>query len=103
MSATRLRPPTVTIPGPDAPPDDDVVVGGARGSVNVSHGVYAHAHPLAGMTVRRARAELAERMNIAPDAAAVVDGQPVGDDTILQEGASLMFIRHAGEKGRCAA
>lgn len=98
MSLQRLRPPAATVPGPDPQPDD-VVVGGSRGSVHVSHGVYSHSHPLAGMTVRRARAELAERMNIAPDAAAVVDGQEVGDDTVLHEGAALMFVRHAGEKG----
>ena len=68
--------------------------------MNVSHGVYSHTHPLAGMTVRQARSALAERMNLSPDAVALVDGQEVGDDTTLQEGVSLLFVRDAGEKGR---
>ena len=99
MSIQRTRPPEVLITGPDPSSEDDVVVSGTRGGVNVSHGVYSHSHPLAGMSVRQARSALAERMNIAPDATAVVDGQEVGDDTILQEGVSLMFVREAGEKG----
>jgi hypothetical protein len=70
------------------------------GNVDVIHGVYAHSLPLAGMTVRQARAEVEQRMNIDPDAMAVVDGREVGEDTILAQGQVLNFVKHAGEKGR---
>lgn len=75
----------------------------AEGRVEVIHGVYAHSLPLAGMTIGQARAELAERMNLAPDAIAVLDGRQAGDDTVLAEGQVLNFIKHAGEKGRRSA
>jgi hypothetical protein len=67
--------------------------------VEVIHGVYAHSLPLAGMTVRQARAELEQRMNIDPDAMAVVDGHEADEDTILAQGQVLNFVKHAGEKG----
>lgn len=70
------------------------------GDVEVIHGVYAHSLPLAGMTVRQARAELEQRMNIDPDAMAVVDGRETDEDTILAQGQVLNFVKHAGEKGR---
>src|SRR5262249_43084789 len=69
------------------------------GRVDVIHGVYAHSLPLAGMTVRQARLELEERMNIDPDALAVVDGIETDEDTVLQEGQVLNFVKLAGEKG----
>jgi len=72
----------------------------AEGQVEVIHGVYAHSLPLAGMAVGQARAELADRMNLDPDSLAVVDGTEMPDDTILSEGQTLNFVKHAGEKGR---
>jgi len=69
------------------------------GRVEVIHGVYAHSLPLAGMTVRAARTELEERMNIDPEAVAVVDGSEIQEDTILREGQVLNFLTPAGEKG----
>jgi hypothetical protein len=69
------------------------------GRVEVIYGVHAHSLPLAGMTVRQARGELTERMNIAPDALAVVDGVETDEDTILRVGQVLNFVKHAGEKG----
>jgi hypothetical protein len=80
-------------------------VGGATGTavragrVDVIHGVYAHSLPLAGMTVRQARAELEERMNIDPESVAVIDGVEATDDTVLREGQVLNFVTEAGEKG----
>lgn len=70
------------------------------GRVDVIHGVYAHSLPLAGLTIRQARSELQERMNIATDAVAVVDGTEANEDTILREGQVLNFVKPAGEKGR---
>jgi hypothetical protein len=69
------------------------------GCVEVIHGVYAHSLPLAGMTVEQARVELEDRMNIDPQALAVVDGVEAGDDEILREGQVLNFVKQAGEKG----
>jgi hypothetical protein len=71
----------------------------AEGRVEVYHGVYAHSLPLGGLTVEQARAELQDRMNIDPEAIAVVDGNRVPEDTILQEGNVLHFVKEAGEKG----
>jgi hypothetical protein len=69
------------------------------GRVDVIHGVYAHSLPLAGMTVRQARAELEERMNIDPEALAVVDGVEAVEEELLREGQVLNFVTPAGEKG----
>jgi hypothetical protein len=69
------------------------------GRVDVIHGVYAHSLPLAGMTVRQARTELEERMNIDPEALAVVDGLETEEESVLREGQVLNFLTPAGEKG----
>jgi hypothetical protein len=86
-----------------APSDDDAAVGTATatrtGRVNVIHGVYAHSLPLAGMTVRQARAELEDRMNISPEAVGVVDGIEAEEESVLREGQVLNFLTPAGEKG----
>jgi hypothetical protein len=69
------------------------------GRVDVIHGVYAHSLPLAGMTVRQARSELEERMNIDPESVAVIDGVEAREDVVLRENQVLNFITPAGEKG----
>ena len=86
--------------GPTAVAEPDESPAAAAGSVSVVHGVYAHSFPLAGLHVRDARGQLEERMNIDPDAIAVVDGNEVDEDTVLVEGQMLTFVKHAGEKGR---
>jgi hypothetical protein len=82
--------------GPDAASDGFIT--GER-HVEVIHGVYSHSLPLVGMTVAQARDELTHRMNIDPDAVSVVDGQEVDENTVLQEGQVLNFVKRAGEKG----
>jgi hypothetical protein len=69
------------------------------GRVDVIHGVYAHSLPLSGMTVKQARTELEERMNIDPESVAVIDGVEAGEDVVLRESQVLSFITPAGEKG----
>ena len=69
------------------------------GRVDVVHGVYAHSLPLAGMSVRQARLELEDRMNIDPEAVAVLDGAEANEDTVLRQGQVLNFVSPAGEKG----
>src|SRR5687768_2117978 len=67
--------------------------------IDVIHGVYAHSLPLVGMTIAQARLELEDRMNIAPEAVAVVDGIEVSEEEHLREGQVLNFLSPAGEKG----
>jgi hypothetical protein len=87
--------------GPEPFSDEQAPAADRReGRVDVIHGVYAHSLPLAGLSVRQARVELQERMNIPADALAVVDGVEAGEDTVLREGQVLNFIKPAGEKGR---
>ena len=83
------------------PEGDDFAVATATrsGRVDVIHGVYAHSLPLAGLTVRQARLELEDRMNIDPEAVAVVDGTEAAEDTVLNQGQVLNFVTPAGEKG----
>ena len=88
-----------TGPEPFSDGDSATAVAG-EGHVNVICGVYAHSIPLGGMRVRDARGELSDRMNISDDAMAVVDGNQVDEDTVLAEGQTLTFVKHAGEKGR---
>jgi hypothetical protein len=99
MQTETLRRETLST-GP-VPFGDEFAAAGttATGSVDVIHGVYAHSLPLAGMSVRQARAELEDRMNIDPEAVAVVDGVEAGEDTVLRQGQVLNFVTPAGEKG----
>jgi hypothetical protein len=86
--------------GPE--PGSDAFAGGtatAEGSVMVMHGVHMHPFPLVGMSVARARAELADRLNVDPDALAVIDGHAADEDAVLVEGQTLTFVKPAGEKG----
>ena len=99
MQTETLRRETLST-GPALFGDEFAAAGAAvSGRVDVIHGVYAHSLPLAGMTVRQARLELEDRMNIAPEAVAVVDGVEAGEDTVLRQGQVLNFLTPAGEKG----
>ena len=85
--------------GPLTVAEEEPAPAAAVGDVSVVHGVYAHDFPLAGLRVRDARSQLEERMNIDPDATAVVDGNEADEDVVLVEGQVLTFVKHAGEKG----
>src|SRR5262245_35033060 len=100
MSNERIRPDGFA-GGPDSFSDEfaSTATVTATGQVEVIHGVYAHSLPLTGMTIRQARTELEDRMNIAPDALAVVDGVEANEATVLREGQVLNFVKPAGEKG----
>ncbi len=100
MARERIRPDDFGT-GPDSF-SDSFETGTATlssGRVDVVYGVYAHSLPLAGLTVRQARAELEERMNIHPDAPATIDGVDATEDTVLHEGQILNFVQPSGEKG----
>jgi hypothetical protein len=69
-------------------------------TATVSHGPYLERLPVANMSVREIRARFGDRLDIAPQSQAVIDGQEVGEDTIVQTGEHITFVRKAGEKGR---
>jgi hypothetical protein len=69
------------------------------GLVTVLHAPYAEQLPVGEMSIRSVRERFRDRLDIHPEAVAFVDGDPVGDDTIVHEGQRRMFMRPAGEKG----
>jgi hypothetical protein len=86
--------------GPDPFSDGfDEGSGSRGGDVEVIHGVYSHTLPLAGATIAEARVDLADRMNIDPEAVAVIDGEEAGNDAVLREGQVLNFVKAFGERG----
>jgi hypothetical protein len=100
MSAENLQTERLaTGPAPFADDFAPAAVKPRTGRVDVIHGIYAHSLPLAGMSVAQARIELEDRLNIAPEALAVVDGVEAGEEELLREGQVLNFVSPAGEKG----
>lgn len=69
------------------------------GTVMVGSGVYLENLPVCGMTVKQVRDKFADRMDIAPEADAFIDGKQATPDTVLKVGNSLRFAHKAGEKG----
>jgi hypothetical protein len=70
------------------------------GMATVTHGPFAEQLPVAEMTISQVRSRFQDRLDIHPQALAMLDGNPVDDDTTVRAGQTLMFIRQAGEKGR---
>nr|PZN48439.1 MAG: hypothetical protein DIU61_18750 [Bacteroidota bacterium] len=79
--------------------EESLEVRKAPGNIEVIHGAYNMSLPLAGSKISEIRAEAAEELNIPADAEPSVDGQPVGEDYVVQEGQRITFVKHAGEKG----
>ncbi|MHC1768645.1 MAG: hypothetical protein AB9869_30925 [Verrucomicrobiia bacterium] len=67
--------------------------------VSVSCGPYGGHLPVGNMTVGEIRRRFRDRLDLDPDSQAVLNGQDVGDDTVVRPGESLRFTRRAGEKG----
>jgi hypothetical protein len=67
--------------------------------VSVSSGPYAESLPVGNMTVGEIRRRFRDRFDLDPNSQAVLDGNDVGDDTVVRQGQALMFTRRAGEKG----
>ena len=74
--------------------------GAGTGSVTVTHGPFAEVLPVAEMTISQVRSRFQDRLDIHPGAMAMLDGNPVDENTTVQPGQTLMFIRPAGEKGQ---
>jgi hypothetical protein len=71
--------------------------------VTISSGPYIEQLPVANSTVGEVRRRFGGRFDIDPEAQAFLDGQAVGNETVIRTGQNLMFSRRAGEKGRCPA
>jgi hypothetical protein len=74
-------------------------VGDSDPSVLVGSGVYLERLPVGGMSVGEVRARFGDRLDVAPQAQAFIDGRPAGNDTLLRPGQSLRFAHRSGEKG----
>ena len=68
-------------------------------NVSVSSGPYCEDLPVTGTSVSEVRRKFGDRFDIDAQSQAIVNGAPVDENYILNAGESLMFIRHAGEKG----
>lgn len=68
-------------------------------AVRVVSGASSQNVDLAGKTVGDVRAFMAQALNIADGAQALVTGHSVGDDHVVAEGDQIEFVREAGEKG----
>jgi hypothetical protein len=72
----------------------------ARGSVVVTHGIYSNALPVSEMSIAQVRERFRDRLDVHPQATAVLDGSPADEQTTLRAGQTLTFVRPSGEKGR---
>ena len=68
-------------------------------NVSVASGPYAEELPIAGMSVGEVRRRFKDRFDIDEKSQGIVNGKSADEDVILKAGESLMFVRHAGEKG----
>ena len=73
---------------------------GRSASATVAHGRYADQRPVACITVGEVRQRFADRLDLADGVTAILDGTEAADDVRVNAGQVLMFVRHAGVKGR---
>lgn len=72
------------------------------GLADVGTGLYLERLPVVGMTVADIRTTFADRLDIHPEATAVLDGERITDEsTRIGAGQHLAFVRYSGEKGSC--
>lgn len=69
------------------------------GVVHIGSGPYAEDLPVAGKTVGEIRQKYSDRYDINPQSVAIINGKPAGEDSVLMDRDTLLFIHHAGEKG----
>lgn len=67
--------------------------------VLVVHGPYVETLAVAGMSIAQVLRQFEDRLDIHPQASAVLDGVPVDEHTLVQAGQTLMFVRRTGEMG----
>src|SRR5687767_4321784 len=72
----------------------------SNGTATVSHWPYSEQLAVAGLTVRQIRDRYRDRFDLHPQSQAILNGDQVSDDTVVNENQVLMFVRRAGEKGQ---
>jgi hypothetical protein len=58
-----------------------------------------NADSVAGKTVGEVREQVAGILNVPEDAQVRVNGAPAEEDTVIADGATVEFVKVAGEKG----
>lgn len=91
-SERAQRPPSALSPG---------ILGGQTATVRSDP--YEEPLPVVGMTVAQVRDRYGQLLDIDPGAEALVNGNEVGENAVIEEGQRLQFARSGGEKGSSAA
>jgi molybdopterin converting factor small subunit len=69
-------------------------------AVTVHHGVNSiSSNTVVGKTVAEVREEVSELLNVPASAQVRVNGSPAGEDDEIADGATVEFVKVAGEKG----
>ncbi len=68
-------------------------------AITVQNGVNEYTGELAGRSVAQLRSMLAQPLNIDPQAVPYVEGHSVTEDTLVNDFATLEFIKASGSKG----
>lgn len=69
-------------------------------SISVRHGVNSLTlDTLAGKSAREIRAELGDLLNVPDSAQVRINGAAATDDSLVADGATVEFVKTAGEKG----
>jgi len=72
---------------------------GENPGVQVTYGTHVMMADAIGKTVGQVKAAMAQVMNIPTNAGAVIGSKRVTDDTIIEKGQQVEFIKEAGVKG----
>lgn len=86
-------------PAPSSGLCDDGWNADPAGMSTVIHSTFAERLPVSGMRVSQVRSRFRDRLDIHPEAHALLDGHPVDEDAMVQTDQVLMFVRPAGERG----
>ena len=70
--------------------------GSAPGMVAVTHGIYRTELPVGEMSIAQVRSRFRDRLDIHPEARALLDGSPADEHTTLRAGQALTFVRPSG-------
>jgi molybdopterin converting factor small subunit len=69
-------------------------------AITIRHGVNTiNVDSAAGKTVGEVREQAAEILNVPDNAQVRVNGAPADEDTVIADGATVEFVKVAGEKG----
>jgi len=90
-------------PRPNALPDPFAEPSADAGLATITHGPYVEQVPVAGMTVGAIRTRFRDRYDIPSDGIGLLDGDEVGDHTVVAAGQLLTFMHRANAKGVGAA